>query len=398
MTSLPTYEEQRAAARRRLPHMLFEYIDSGAFDERTMDLNRADLDRLRLKQRVMRDMSDLDLSVDIAGTPSSIPVALGPVGFAGMYARRGEVQAARAAAAEGVPFCLSAVSVCDYEEVRRDSGVTPWFQLYIIRDRAYMGDLIDRVVGAGAETLVLTVDMPLPGIRHRDTRSGLYDTGLGGFSRQAWQGICRPAWLWDVFVRGRPHGFGNFAAAIAGKKGLGDYWRWIRENFDCSTDWDDLSWVRSRWPGRILIKGVLCPEDGVAALDAGADGIIVSNHGGRQLDSVRSTIDVLPGVVAAVAGRGPVLVDGGLRSGLDILKALAAGANGCLLGRAWAFALAAGGESGVVAMLQALKAELRVAMTLTGCTALRDADRSLLDTGSPPLSNLYGSGAGRGSL
>lgn len=362
--------------------MLFEYIDSGAVDERTLRANKADLDRLRLKQRVMRDMSELDMSAELAGQPASIPVALGPVGFAGMYAQRGEVQAARAAASEGVPFCLSAVSVCDYEEVRRDSGTTPWFQLYMIRDRAYMRDLIARVVAAGADTLVFTVDMPLPGVRYRDARSGLYDTGLKGFARQFAQGVMRPGWLWDVYLRGRPHGFGNFAAAIPGKKGLGDYWAWIRENFDCGTDWADLAWVRSLWPGRILIKGVLCPEDAGAAFDSGADGIVVSNHGGRQLDGVSSGIAALPGIVEAVGGRGPIFVDGGIRSGLDILKALALGADGCLLGRAWAFALAAGGESHVAAMLRALKAELRVAMTLTGCRVLREADRSLLDWGS----------------
>ncbi|MBB6122992.1 L-lactate dehydrogenase [Sphingobium subterraneum] len=382
MAALPTYKEQRAAARRRLPHMLFEYIDSGAVDERSLRANHADFDRFQLKQRVMRDMSDLDMSGDFLGQPSCIPVALGPVGFAGMYARRGEVQAARAAAAEGVPFCLSAVSVCDYEEVCRDSGMTPWFQLYMIRDRAYMRDLIARVVAAGAQTLVFTVDMPLPGVRYRDARSGLYDIGLRGLARQMWQGIGRPAWLWDVYLRGRPHGFGNFTAAIPGEKGLGDYWAWIRENFDCSTNWADLAWVRSLWPGKIIIKGVLCPEDAIAAFDAGADGIIVSNHGGRQLDGVSSGIAALPGVVDAVGGRGPIWVDGGIRSGLDILKALALGADGCLLGRAWAFALAAGGEQNVAAMLRALKAELRVAMTLTGCRALRDADPSLLDRSS----------------
>ncbi|WP_374410356.1 L-lactate dehydrogenase [Novosphingobium colocasiae] len=379
MISLPTYSEQRVAARRRLPHMLFEYIDSGASNEQTAHANRASLDRIRLKQRVMRDMSDLDMSSQLAGLPSAMPVGLGPVGFAGMYARRGEVQAARAAAAEGVPFCLSAVSVCDFEEVQRDGGTTPWFQLYMIRDRAYMRDLIDRVVAAGVRTLVFTVDMPLPGIRYRDARSGLYDTGLRGLMRQAWQGARRPGWLWDVYLRGRPHGFGNFAAAIPGKTGLGDYWAWIRQNFDCSTNWDDLGWVRARWPGQILIKGVLCAEDASAAFDAGADGVVVSNHGGRQLDGVSATIDALPAVVDAADGRGSVLIDGGIRSGTDVLKALALGADGCLLGRAWAYALAAGGERGVVSMLQALKAELLVAMTLTGCATLRDAGRSLLD-------------------
>nr|WP_238147291.1 L-lactate dehydrogenase [Rhizorhabdus dicambivorans] len=359
--------------------MLFEYIDSGAFDERTLAANRDGFGDFRLKQRVMRDMSDLDMSAELAGAPAAMPIALGPVGFAGMYARRGEVQATRAAVAEGVPFCLSAVSVCGYDEVRRGGGIAPWFQLYMIRDRAYMRDLIDSVLAAGAETLVFTVDMPLPGIRHRDARSGLYDAGSRGLARQIWQGIARPGWLWDVYLRGRPHSFGNFAAAMTGRAGLGDYWGWIRENFDCSTNWDDLAWIRARWPGRILIKGVLCPEDAAAAFDAGADGVVVSNHGGRQLDGVSSSIEALPAIVDAVGGRGTVLVDGGVRSGLDILKALALGADGCLLGRAWAFALAAGGERGVVAMLQALKVELRVAMTLTGCGTLRQAGRTLLD-------------------
>ena len=269
--------------------MLFEYIASGASDERTLRDNHLDLSRLHLRQRVMRDMRELDMTTDIAGHFASLPVVLGPVGFAGMYARRGEVQAARAAHGHGVPFCLSAVSVCDYTEVARCSGAPTWFQLYMIRDRAYMNDLIARVRDQGATTLVFTVDMPLPGIRYRDARSGLYDTGMHGFLRQAVQGLTHPRWLWDVYLRGRPHGFGNFASAIEGRKGLGEYWAWIRRNFDPGTDWSDLEWVRSLWPGKILIKGIMTPEDATAAFDAGADGVVVSNHGGRQLDGVPST-------------------------------------------------------------------------------------------------------------
>ena len=374
-----TYAALRARARRRLPHMLFEYIDSGANDEATLRANSGGFGNLRLKQRVMRDMSRITMTAALAGTGAALPVALGPVGFAGMYARRGEVAAARAARRVGVPFCLSSVSVCDYAEVAGGSGAPPWFQLYMIRDRSFMRDLIDRVQAAGATTLVFTVDMPLPGIRHRDSGSGLYDIGARGLLRQGWQALHRPEWLWHVYLRGKPHHFGNFAAAVEGARSFGDYWAWIRENFDTSTDWDDLGWVREMWRGKILIKGVLTPEDAALAFDAGADGIVVSNHGGRQLDGVRASIDALPAIAEAVGERGTVLMDGGVRSGLDVLKALALGADGCLLGRPWAYALAAGGEDAVVAMLENMRAELRVAMTLTGCNDVREVGRALLD-------------------
>jgi L-lactate dehydrogenase (cytochrome) len=373
-------EDYRELARRRLPRVLFDYIDGGSYAEVTLARNVADFQALALRQRVMRDARGLDMTVEVLGQAWSAPFALAPVGMSGMYARRGEVQAARAASASGVPFCLSTAGICTVEEVAA-SGTPPWYQLYMLRDRGYMRELLARVKAAGCPVLVFTVDLPVSGTRYRDVRSGL--TGrrnLGSRARRLWDGATRPGWLWDVWANGRPHLFGNISAAVPDAKGIDDFWVWVGRNFDPGVTWADLDWVRESWDGPIVIKGVLDPEDAREAVRAGADGIIVSNHGGRQLDGVRSSISALPGVVDAVQGDAEVYVDGGIRSGLDVLKALSLGARACFLGRAWAFALAAGGEKAVQRMLSAMKGELSVAMVLTGCTSARQADRSLLDT------------------
>ena len=375
--------DYRELARRRLPNIFFEYIDGGSYSETTLARNVADLEAIALRQRVMRDMSVLDMTVTSLGQSFALPVGLAPVGMAGMYARRGEVQAARAAKEAGVPFCLSAMGVCSAEEVTAGAGLAPWYQLYMLKDRGYMRELLARVKAQGCPVLVFTVDLPTPGARYRDIRSGFTgSSGLSGAINTAWDGATHPAWLWDVWVNGRPHILGSVAGAVEGRHGrVTDFLSWVARNFDRTVTWADLDWVRQIWDGPIVIKGVLDPADAKDAVRAGVQGLVVSNHGGRQLDGVRSSISALPNIAQAVGSDLDVFMDGGVRSGLDVLKALALGAKACFIGRAWAYALGAGGERAVAKMLGTLRAELAVAMILTGCTTARDAGRELLDLG-----------------
>ncbi|HEX5378855.1 MAG TPA: L-lactate dehydrogenase [Phenylobacterium sp.] len=371
--------DYRELARRRLPPMFFEYIDGGSYAEVTLGRNVADLEAIALRQRVMRDMTKLDMTVQTLGQTMAMPLGLSPVGMAGMYARRGEAQAARAAAAAGLPFCLSTVGVCSVEEVAA-TGTPPWFQLYMLKDRGYMRELLARAKAAGCPVLVFTVDLPLPGSRYRDQRSGFSgSTGISGALNTAWQGATHPAWVWDLYMGGRPHTLGNVQDAIPGGRRVNDFLGWIARNFDRSVTWKDLDFVREVWDGPIVIKGVLDPDDARDTVKAGAQGLIVSNHGGRQLDGVKSSIAALPRIADAVGGDLEVFLDGGVRSGLDVLKALALGARACFVGRPWAYALGAGGEAMVSRMLGTLKSELATAMILTGCDDVRRADKTLLD-------------------
>ena len=372
--------DYRELARRRLPPMFFEYIDGGSYAEVTLRRNVEDLEAIALRQRVMRDMTQLNMSVRTLGQTLAMPVGLAPVGMAGMYAQRGEAQAARAAAAAGVPFCLSTVGVCSVEEVAA-TGTAPWFQLYMLKDRGYMRDLLARAKAAGCPVLVFTVDLPLPGSRYRDVRSGFTgSSGISGAINTAWQGVTHPAWVWDLYMGGLPHTLGNVQDAIPGGKRVNDFLSWIAKNFDRSVTWADLDFVRQNWDGPIVIKGVLDPDDARDAVKAGAQGLIVSNHGGRQLDGVKSSISALPRIADAVGGDLDLFMDGGVRSGLDVLKALALGAKACFVGRAWAYALGAGGEPMISRMLGTLKSELATAMILTGCKDVQNADKTLLDT------------------
>ncbi|ODT89644.1 FMN-dependent L-lactate dehydrogenase LldD [Phenylobacterium sp. SCN 70-31] len=375
--------DYRELAKRRLPRFLFEYIDGGSYAEVTLRRNVADLQDVVLRQRVLRDVSDLDLSTSLFGRRMALPVALGPIGLAGMNARRGEVQAARAAEAAGVPFTLSTVSACGLEEVVAGVRDPIWFQLYMIRDRGFMRELLARARETGCSTLVFTVDMPAPGSRYRDYRSGLAGApGLAGAARRAWQSALRPEWAWDVGLLGGPHQLGNVAPVLKGRTGLEDFFRWMRDNFDPATTWRDLDLIRSEWRGPLVIKGILDPEDARAAADMGAEGIVVSNHGGRQLDGVLSTAQALPRIVDAVGDRLEILADGGVRSGLDVVRLLALGARAVLLGRAWAYALGGGGQAGVAHLLQLIEAEMRVALALTGVTRVGDLDRDALTEGA----------------
>lgn len=371
--------DYRELARRRLPHFLFEYIDGGSYDEQTLRRNVTDLAAIELRQRVLRDVSAIDLSTTLFGRRQTLPLALGPVGLAGMNARRGEVQAARAAEAANVPFCLSTVSLCPLQEVVAGTSRPIWFQLYVIRDRAFMRDLLQQARAAGCEALVFTVDMPVPGSRYRDIRSGLAGApGLGGALRRMGQALRRPRWAWDVGLRGRPHGLGNVAPVLGPNSGLEDFFAWMRGNFDPAISWADLESIRATWDGPLIIKGIMEPDDAREAVRLGADSIVVSNHGGRQLDGVPSTARALPPVVDAVADSITVLADGGIRSGLDVVRMLALGARGVLLGRSWVYALAGDGQRGVTHLLSLIEAEMRVAMALTGATRISEINRGLL--------------------
>ena len=371
--------DYRELARRRLPNIFFEYIDGGSYAEETLRRNVADLEAIALRQRVMRDMTQLNMSVTTLGQTLKMPVGLSPVGMAGMYARRGETQAIRAATTAGVPFCLSTVGVCSIEEVAA-TGTAPWFQLYMLKDRGYMRELLGRAKAVGCPVLVFTVDLPLPGSRYRDIRSGFTGgTPLQQMLTQARDGILHPAWTWDVVVNGRPHTLGSVHAAVKEGRRVTDFLAWIARNFDRSVTWKDIDWVRESWDGPIVVKGVLDVDDAHAAVKAGAQGLVVSNHGGRQLDGVRSSISALPRIADAVGGDLEVYMDGGVRSGLDVLKALALGAKACFVGRPWAWALGAGGQVAVEKMLDTLRAELAVAMILTGCNDVAKAGRELLD-------------------
>ena len=375
---ISSIHDYRLAAQRRLPLFLFHYIDGGAYDEHTLARNVADLRDLALRQRVLKAAGEVDLSARLFGEAVSLPVALAPVGLTGMYARRGEVQAARAAASRGVPFTLSSVSVCPIEEVQPAMTRPMWFQLYVLRDRGFMENALERAWASGVRTLVFTVDMPVPGARYRDRHSGM--SGPFAAWRRMLQAVTHPRWAWDVGLRGRPHDLGNVSAYLGHRIHLEDYIGWLGENFDPSIGWRDLEWIREFWKGSMVLKGILDPEDAREAVRFGADGIVVSNHGGRQLDGVLSSARALPAIADAVQGDLTILADSGVRSGLDVVRLLALGADGVLLGRPFVYALAAAGEQGVAHLLDLIASEMKVAMTLTGVRAVGEISRESLVT------------------
>ena len=362
--------DYRAAAKSKLPPFLFHYIDGGAYNEHTLRRNTADLADIALRQRILKNMSDLSLETELFGEKLAMPVILAPVGLTGMYARRGEVQAARAAAKKGIPFTLSTVSVCPIEEVAPAIDRPMWFQLYVLKDRGFMRNALERAQAAGVKTLVFTVDMPVPGARYRDAHSGM--SGPNAAARRMLQAVTHPRWAWDVGLNGKPHDLGNVSAYRGKPTTLEDYIGWLGANFDPSISWKDLEWIREFWKGPMIIKGILDPEDAKDAVRFGADGIVVSNHGGRQLDGVLSTAHALPAIADAVKGDIKILADSGIRTGLDVVRMIALGADSVLLGRAFVYALAAAGESGVINLLTLIEKEMRVAMTLTGARSIAE--------------------------
>ena len=374
-----TVLDYRELARRRLPRQLFDYADGGAYEEATLRANVADLERVLLRQIVMRDVSVREHGVDVLGQRLALPVILGPVGLAGMFARRAEVQAARAAESAGVPFIESTVSICSIEEVARATSTPPWFQLYVMRDRNYAEQLMARARAVGSPVLVLTIDLAVVGARHRDTRNAV--VGDHPTRAKLMRGLdlaAHPRWIRDVPAAGKPLTFGNLERVVPNARTPADFRQWVDAQFDPSVTWDDVAWVRDRWDGKLVVKGVLDPEDARHAVDAGVDGLVVSNHGGRQLDSVPSTARALPEIADAVGTEIEVLADGGVRTGLDVVKMAALGARAVLIGRAWAFAVAARGGAGVSHILEVIDADIDVALALTGQTSFASVDRSAL--------------------
>jgi len=374
-----TPQDYRVRAEKRLPRFLFDYIDGGANDELTLAANVGDFSKIRLKQRVLRDVSHIDTSTTFAGEPVSMPLALAPIGLAGMMARRGEAQAVRVAHAAGLPFTLSTVGICSVGEVMAAANKPCWFQLYMIRDRVAARSLLDRALAAGCTTLVFTVDLPVTGMRHRDTRNGMLTPSLRGKVAKVRQLVVRPGWIHDVALKGKPHTFGSLAELVPDATDLNAFKSWIDAQFDPSVTWSDIEWLRGIWPGKLLLKGILEVDDARRAVAVGADGVIVSNHGGRQLDSVASTITKLPAIADAVGAQTEVFVDGGVRSGVDVFKAMALGARGVFIGRPWIWALAGGGATGLGALLDTFRREFEVTMALTGVTRVSGITKELID-------------------
>ena len=376
-----TTEDYRRLAEKRLPRTLFDYIDGGAYREVTLAENISDFDALKMKQRVMNNVSDVDTSTSLLGESWSMPMALAPVGLAGMMARRAEVQAMKAADTAGIPFCLSTVGICSLEEVAEVTESSFWFQLYMLRDRGAVQELLQRARNVGVTTLVFTVDLAVVGARYRDVRNGMSGgISLWGKLRAGLLSyLSHPAWLLDVGIRGKPHVFGNLAEYVPKASTPADFKEWVDSQFDPSVTWKDIQWLRSTWDGKLVIKGVLTPEDALAAGRAGADAVIVSNHGGRQLDGVSSSIAMLPRVVEATGDGVDVLMDGGVRSGQDIVKAQALGAKATLIGRPWIYAVAARGQAGLTSLLQTFRNEMEVSMALTGVTSVADLTPAILD-------------------
>jgi L-lactate dehydrogenase (cytochrome) len=386
-TPITNIEDLRVLARRRVPKALFEYVDGGSYDELTLRANRSDLDAIRLRQRVMVDTSKRDLTTTMLGEKVAMPVAIAPTGLTGLIHGDGEILAARAAEAAGLKFCLSTLSICTIEDVAAAVTQPIWYQLYVFKDRGFARAMIERAHAVGCSAMFLTVDLPYRGQRHADIKNGLTVPPRLTL-RNCWDIATKPGWTMSVLMSKRKS-FGNldtylgttpdYAPAVL-KTGS-----WATSNSDQSLNWRDLDWIRERWKGKLVLKGILDVEDAKRAAEEGVDGIVVSNHGGRQLDSASGSISVLPHIVEAVGDRLEVLFDGGVRSGHDVFKALAHGARGCLIGRAYLYGLAAMGQAGVAAALEVIRESFDNAMILTGTTAVNQITRDKLHR--PPLKN-----------
>ena len=371
-------DDYRRRARRRLPRFLFDYLDGAANDEVTAAANESDFGHYQLLQRVLRDVDGATTASTLAGQEVKMPLALAPVGMAGMYARRGETQGARAAQRAGIPFSLSTLGICTVEDVAA-TGKAPWFQLYMLRDRTIVEKLLARAAAAGCDTLLFTVDLPVTGMRLRDYRNGMLGGGIPGKLSYLAQLATSPGWAMDVGIRGKPHTIGNLSEVVPDPDDLNAYKAFIDAQFDPTVTWKDIAWLRQIWKGKLIIKGVLEVDDARAAVDTGADGLVVSNHGGRQLDGVASSISKLGAISKALGGQTEILMDGGIRSGIDLAKALAMGANGALMGRPWVYAVAAGGQDAVVNLLDVFQRELLVAMALLGIRSIDEFSPELIE-------------------
>jgi L-lactate dehydrogenase (cytochrome) len=376
MRMMTCIEDMRLQARRRVPRMFFDYADRGSYAEETLRINRTDLERIKLRQRVLVDVAERDLRTTIAGEPAALPFALAPVGLCGMQWGDGEILACRAAQAAGIPFCLSTMSICAIEDVAAAVERPFWFQLYVMKDRGFVREMIERAIAAKCSALVLTVDLQVLGQRHCDLRNGMTvppEIRL----RNLLDIATKPAWASSI-LRGKRKTFGNLAGHVRGMEGVRSLAQWIAGQFDPSLSWKDVEWIRDLWPGALVLKGLLDVEDAKRAAKTGASALVVSNHGGRQLDGAMSSIAALPRIVDAVGSAIEIMFDGGIRSGQDVMRALALGARSCMIGRAYLYGLGAGGQAGVTRAIEILRNELDVTMALTGTASVKDIGRGVL--------------------
>ena len=383
-----TIDDLKRMARRRVPKMFFDYADSGSWTEGTYRANESDFGKIRLRQRVLVDMTDRSLASEMVGQPVSMPVALAPTGLCGMQHADGEILAAQAAEAFGVPFCLSTMSIASIEDVAAHTKKPFWFQLYVMRDRAFIERLIERAKAANCSALVLTLDLQILGQRHKDLRNGL-SAPPKWTPKHAWQLATRPRWCLGMLGTKR-HGFGNIVGHASNVGDLKSLASWTKDQFDPRLSWKDVEWIKERWGGKLILKGIMDAEDARLAMDSGADAIVVSNHGGRQLDGARSSIAALPGIVDLVGNRMEIHMDSGIRSGQDVLKAVALGAKGVWIGRPYLYGLGAGGKAGVTRTLEILRTELDTTMALCGRRDIRGIDAAILDQGTPAGTALAG--------
>jgi L-lactate dehydrogenase (cytochrome) len=369
-------DDLRDIAKARVPKAFFEYADHGSYSQSTMRANRSDLQAIGLRQRVAIDVDKRDLQTTIAGIPAKLPLALAPIGLCGMQHGDGEILAARAAAAAGIPFCLSTMSICSIEDVAAASHVPFWFQLYVMRDRGFVKALIERAIAAKCSVLVPTLDLQILGKRYCDVKNGMTVPPKVTVANVI-DVATKPRWAWSI-LNGKRKNFGNISGHVSGMESVSTLSQWIGQHFDPTLSWKDLEWIRSIWPGKIVLKGILDVEDAKIAASLGVTAIVASNHGGRQLDGAPSSISQLGRIVDAVQGKTEVIFDGGVRSGQDVLRALAYGASSCMIGRAYIYGLGAGGQAGVTKAIEIIRDELDVSMALTGTKNVRDIDRSVL--------------------
>jgi len=376
MKNMTCIEDLRQSARRKVPRAFFDYAESGSYAQETLRANRADLERIKLRQRILVDVASRSTRSTLLGEPVSLPLALAPIGLCGMQHGNGEILACRAAQAAGIPFTLSTMSICSIEDVAEAVGKPFWFQLYVMKDRGFVRALIERAKAAKCSALVLTVDLQVLGQRHSDIKNGMTvppELRIKNIIDIA----SKPAWALSV-LRGKRRTFGNLAGHIRGMENVGSLSHWIAGQFDPALSWRDVEWIASVWGGKLILKGILDVEDARIGVKTGAAALVVSNHGGRQLDGAPSSIAALPPIVEAVGPQIEVLFDGGIRSGQDIMRALALGARGCLCGRAYVYGLGAGGEAGVARAIEIVKNELDVTMALAGITRIADIGRSAI--------------------
>jgi len=376
MKHITCIEDLRLEHKRRVPKAFFDYADRGSYTEDTLRANHDDLQQIKFRQRILVDVSKRDTSTTILGEPSTMPLVLAPVGLLGMQHGDGEIHACRAAQAAGIPFTQSTMSICSIEDIAAAVDKPFWFQLYVMKDRGFIKSLIERAIAAKCSALVLTVDLQVIGQRHQDIKNGMTVPPEWSLSKLI-DFASKPAWVSGV-LQGKRRTFGNLAGHLKVSDDITSLSTWINSQFDTSLNWNDIDWIRSIWPGKLILKGILDVEDAELAAKTGAQAIVVSNHGGRQLDGAPSSIEVLPEIVEAVGSQMEIMFDGGIRSGMDVMRALALGAKSCMIGRAYAYGLGAGGQAGVAKALDILQKELLTTMGLCGVNTIGEIDDKVL--------------------